>query len=189
MADRDPQPFAELKRWTFTTADVFAMQDAGVLTADDRLELIDGELIPMNAKKNLHEIVKRDLAERLILAKARDVVLNVEQTFYLAENLFLEPDILLYPRAIKPEDLRGPEALLVIEISDSTLPRDLQVKAPRYAANGVRDYWVVDVVRRVTHVHRDPGVEGYAAVVEQHADANLVPLLLPDLALAIPWAV
>jgi Uma2 family endonuclease len=164
------------------------MQSAGVLAPDERLELIEGVLVAMNAKKNNHEIVKNELVELLALRKPKTVRLAVESSLFLAPDCVLEPDILLYRKTLLPEDVRGPDALLVIEIADTSQARDLQVKAPLYARHCVRDYWVVDVAARITTVHRAPGPDGYGEISEQPADAALQPLLLEVPALVIPWA-
>lgn len=66
-------------------------------------------------------------------------------------------------------DLRGPDVLLVVEVADSSLSYDLLVKAPLYAAHGVREYWVVDAVRQTVRVHRDPAAGIYADVEEYEA--------------------
>jgi Uma2 family endonuclease len=151
------------------------------------LELIDGVLSPMNAKKNAHEIVKNDLIERLASVKRSDIRLAVETTLYLATDLFFEPDILMYPKSLTPEDVRGPDVLLLIEVADTSQARDLDVKAPIYALHGVRDYWVVDVAKRETTLHRDPTPNGYKWRETFAADAHLQALLMPQISLAVPW--
>jgi Uma2 family endonuclease len=189
MADSDPlAPFANpLPRHRFTVQDVWAMQKAGALDEDANLELIDGELVPMNAKHHPHEVVKRSLVEELVVRSQRRFAVGVEQTLYLSDTLYFEPDILVSARNIRTTDLRGPDVLLLIEIADTSQVRDLQVKAPRYAAHGVRDYWVVDVEAQQTTVHRRPAPEGYAEIIRHPAEAELAALLLDLGSFIIPW--
>jgi Uma2 family endonuclease len=72
-----------------------------------------------------------------------------------------EPDFYLFPAHMRVNDVRGPDTLLVCEIADSSLAKDRAVKAPLYSAYGVRIYWIVDVINRVTFVHTlDAGVHG-----------------------------
>jgi Uma2 family endonuclease len=190
MADADPKPLQAQQTGQprrFSTADVLAMQDAGLLADDERLELIEGALLTMNAKKNNHEIVKNELLERLALAKRADVRLAVETSLYLASDLLVEPDIILYPKRLLPEDVRGTDALLLIEIADTSQVRDLEVKAPLYAKHGVRDYWVIDVLKRETTIHREPSAEGYRFRQVVDAQAKLTAVHVPEISLTIPW--
>jgi Uma2 family endonuclease len=88
-------------------------------------------------------------------------------------------------RSTATYDLRGPEALLVVEIAETSLNYDLKMKSSLYAANGVPEYWVINAVTLQTTVHRHPTEKGYAASETLPADALLVPLLLPELAIAL----
>jgi Uma2 family endonuclease len=89
---------------------------------------------------------------------------------------------MLYPRALKPQDLSGGDITLLIGVSDDSLSRDLSLKAAIYADHGVRDYWALDVTARRVIVHRDPTDEGYRSVHRFEADAEVSALLAPDLA-------
>ena len=179
------RPSPDLPRRLFTTQDVFRMVKAGVMQEDENVELIEGELVVMAAKKNDHEIAKSALLEWLVKGKADDQRVGVETTLYLAELLFVEPDLMLYPRALKPQDLSGEAITLLIEVSDDSLSRDLSLKAAIYADHGVRDYWVVDVEARRVIVHRDPTDEGYRSVRTFEADAEVAALLAPALAMRL----
>ena len=77
------------------------------------------------------------------------------------------------------QDVRGPDILLAIEVADSSLAKDLNLKAGVYARYGVRELWVIDVNRLVTHVFREPadGTWGVTAVLE--ADATLTHASAP----------
>ncbi|MDB5455342.1 MAG: Uma2 family endonuclease [Caulobacter sp.] len=114
-------------------------------------------------------------------AAPADQRLGVETTLYLAEMLFVEPDLMLYPRRLEPRDLTGAEITLLIEVSDDSLSRDLGLKAGIYAQYGVADYWVVDAERRRIIVHRRPADEGYRSVEVFEADAEVTALRAPAL--------
>ncbi|MGR4863374.1 Uma2 family endonuclease [Caulobacter sp. LARHSG274] len=175
------RPSPDLPRRLFTTQDVFRMIEAGVMQEDENVELIEGELVVMAAKKNDHEIAKSAFNEWLVKGKADDQRVGVETTLYLAELLFVEPDLMLYPRAFKPQELSGGDITLLIEISDESLSRDLGLKAATYAHHGVRDYWVVDVETRRVIVHRDPSDEAYRSIETFEADREVAARLAPDL--------
>ena len=169
-----------------TVADVYALTDAGVLGEGDDFELIDGEIVPMAAAKySHHERMKSRLNEALVLAKPHEVALFVEPSVTLSEVTLLEPDIALWPRAIESQEVRGPDLLLVIEVAVSSLGFDLRVKAAKYAEHGVRDYWVVDAVRRTIRVHRSPAASGYQDVEEYEAHDRVSTLLMPGVVIRL----
>ncbi len=178
------QPAAPARR-RFTSAELLAMEEAGVLHPDERVELIDGEIIAMAAKTPRHEDMRTELCEFFANHQPRDFKVAQEPAFYLSNHWEPEPDILLFSRQMKVSDVRGPDALLVVEVAVSSLSSDLKIKAPMYAAHGVREYWVVDAKRLVTQVHREPGPDGYGSVRQLAAGDRLEPLLLPTLALAL----
>ncbi len=88
-----------LPRRRFTVAEVEAMVAAGVMEEDERVELIGGELVPMSPKGSHHEAIKIALVDRWIRARPDDCWLAQETTFRLSEDTYLEPDIVIYPRA------------------------------------------------------------------------------------------
>ena len=88
-----------LPRRRFTVAEVEAMVAAGVMEEDERLELIGGELVPMSPKGNRHEVVKVALLRRWYRIAPDDLDLAPETTFRLSEDTYLEPDVVIYPRA------------------------------------------------------------------------------------------
>lgn len=162
-----------------TVADVYALQNAGVINDRDSFELIDGEIVPMAAAKaSYHERMKSQLIRALTLAISTETWLFVEPSVTLNPDTFLEPDIALWPKGIQSEDVRGPDLRLVVEVAVSSLGYDLRTKAMLYAGHGVRDYWVVDAIRKTIRVHRLPSADGYADVEEYEAHDSVTALLL-----------
>lgn len=176
---------ARRMRRRFTIEEVKAMETAGVLREDEQVELIDGDIISMPPKGNRHEHMRTELADSLALRGARLFKIAQEPAFHLSQYNNPEPDILVFARDQRVYEVNGPSALLVIEVAVSSLADDLQIKGPLYAAHGVREYWVVDAARLLTHVHREPGREGYASVRTVAAGERLVPLLVPEVNLAL----
>jgi len=113
------------------------------------------------------------------------VMVAAEPQFNLDAETYLNPDILVHPRSTATYDLRGSEALLVVEIAETSLNYDLKMKSSLYAANGVPEYWVINAVTLQTTVHRRPSQQGYATSEVVPADAVLVLSLLPELAIAL----
>ncbi len=161
------------------------MEKAGILHPDERVELIDGEIITMPAKGNRHEDMRTLLAGHFGDEKPKDVMVAQEPAFNLSDYYNPEPDILIFPRSLLSSQVRGDSALLVVEVAVSSLSSDLKIKAPIYAAHGVREYWVVDARRLVIHVHRGRGPEGYASIREVSPGERIALLLVPSVAVTL----
>ena len=152
-----------------------AMGEAGILTTEDRVELIEGIVVGKPMKGPLHNFVVKTLDSRLTGLAGTDH--HVRQEFpVVLPTSEPEPD-LAFVRG-NPSDFRtanpsGADCLLVIEVSDTTLGRDL-FKADAYASGGVPRYWIVDLTGRRLIVHSEPTADGYRSVVE--ADAAEVTL-------------
>jgi Uma2 family endonuclease len=169
-----------LPRRRFTVAEVEAMVAAGVMEENERVELIGGELVPMSPKGSRHEAVKIALVDRLIRTRPDNCTVAPETTFHLSEDTYLEPDVVIYLRASGIRGLTAANALLVVEIADSSLRYDIGRKAALYASFGVRELWVIDAVRLTTRVFREPAADGYRDARDFGASDRLVPLLAPE---------
>jgi hypothetical protein len=88
-----------LPRRRFTVAEVEAMVAAGVMEEDERVELIGRELVPMSPKGLAHEALKTAMADRWYCRPEREVDLAIATTFRLSEDTYLEPDVVVFPRA------------------------------------------------------------------------------------------
>ena len=174
-----------LPRRAFTVKDVERMVEVGLIAEDERIELIGGEIVPMSPKGNHHEVLKTMLLSRWYRMVPADLMLTPETTFRLAKDTYLEPDVVVYRRADGLKCLDGGTALLCVEIADSSLAYDLHRKPAIYASFGVAELWVIDAVRRVTHVHRGPKPGGYGSVTVHQRGDTLVPLLAPALPLRL----
>ena len=169
-----------LPRRRFTVAEVEAMVAAGVMEEDERVELVGGELVPMSPKGNDHEVLKAALLRRWYRAVPDDLDLVPETIFRLSEDTYLEPDVVVYPSGLEPKDLRGQNVLLVVEIADSSKRYDMGHKAKLYASFGVRELWVIDVVRLTARVFRQPAADGYRETRDCSAAERIAPLFAPD---------
>ena len=161
------------------------MEQAGILRDDENVELIDGEIITMAAKSPRHEDMRALLAEHFSDSRPKDVRIAQEPAFRLSNHHEPEPGIILFPRPLVPSKVRGNSVMLVVEVAVTSLSSDMTIKAPIYAAHGVREYWVVDARRLVVHVHRDPGPDGYASIREVPPGERIEPLLVPSVGLAL----
>ena len=174
-----------LPRRAFSVADVERMVEVGLLDPDERIELIGGELVPMSPKGAQHEVLKNMLLAAIIRQISTDWITAVETTYRLSINTYLEPDIVIFPRDVKFSGLRGYEAEMVIEITDTSLGYDLGRKAMLYASFGIKELWVIDARTRLTTVHREPARNGYKNVFTRREDDILEAAFVPGLILSL----
>jgi len=184
-----------LPRKRFTRQEVERLMESGVFDGQ-RWELIDGDLIDKMGQKPLHASAIRRVL--IALAKIFDlsliqVQLPIEASSEDRERSLPEPDLAVLAE-VNPEYVkrhpRGDEVLLAVEVSDSTAAFDLSRKAALYARAAVREYWVLDLTRRLLVVHRQPDdstyrltqlfSEGDTVSVEGRAGTLQVRDLLPD---------
>ena len=154
-----------LPRRRFTVAEVEAMVEAGVMKEDERVELIGGELVPMSPKGTRTRSSRRRLPN-VGIGCPGDADLAVATTFRLSEDTYLEPDVVIFPRASGIPGLAADNVLLVVEIADSSLQYDMGRKATLYASFGVRELWVIDAVWLTARVYRDPAPDGYRETLD-----------------------
>ena len=159
----------------FTTAEFLRMADAGAFDGL-RLELIDGELTRMQQPRSNHAIRQAQLVIRLaaIVGEAR---VTGEVGINLGEDTVLGCDAAVLRASVDDNRLLKAEDLtLVVEVSESTLERDLGMKRRKYAEAGIPIYWVVNGPRSVVHVHAEP-VDG--EYVDIHTVRFGQPLAVP----------
>lgn len=174
-----------MPRRAFTVAEVEAMVRAGIVGADERFEMIGGEIVPMSPEGARHEWVKIELNRHFQTVAPNDLTIAPETTLRLDERCFLEPDFCVFRRQGGPPEIDGSLVLLAVEVADSSLRYDLGRKIAVYAAYGVREVWVVNALTLVTRIHRRLGGAGYGEVVDLGAAERLVPMLVPALAVTL----
>ena len=169
-----------LPRWRFTVKDVEAMVSAGILDEDERIELIEGELVPMSPKGSRHEILKVALLRHWVKLCPEELQIAPETTFRLSVDTYLEPDFVIYPSNVGIVGISGANVLLVVEVADTSNRYDRGRKAQLYAQFGVREVWAIDAVKMTTRAFRDPSAEGYREKRDVKASKTLIPTLAPE---------
>ncbi len=179
-----------IQRRLFTVSDYYKISDAGILSASDRVELIHGEILKMSPIKSQHAGVVNELSELLILALSGRAIVTVQNPLRLDEYTEPEPDIAVVKyRKDKyrtshpmPEDV-----FLVIEVADSSLQYDRQVKVPLYAQAGIPEYWIINIADRQIEIFRQPSESDYEVqrIVEyaETATCSTIELSVPAAAL------
>jgi Uma2 family endonuclease len=176
----------QLTRHRFTADEYHQMAEAGVLRDDDRVELIEGEIVDMTPIGPRHSAVVNRLTHALVRGCGDRAIVQIQASIRLGLHSEPQPDVaLLRPRSDFYESATpGPESvLLLIEVADTSLPYDRGVKLRLYARAGIREVWLVDLVRNQVEVHREPAQEGYQRSEIHGPGDPLVPVALPELSL------
>jgi Uma2 family endonuclease len=172
-------------RRLFTVDEYYEMARVGILKPDERVELLDGEIVPMNAIGTPHLWCVTRLNRHFSGYPDRAVVL-VQSPLRLSNRSEPEPDIVL-AQLDTPEDRHpGPQdAYLVIEVADTTLRTDLGRKRTLYARAGIPEYWIVDLQHERVEVYRDPSRGRYQTMLLAGRGDTVSPLFAPDLEISV----
>lgn len=148
MEERGP------RRHRITVDEYYRMAEVGLLASDARVELIEGEIIDMAPIGVEHGWVVDQLARLLITAVGTKGYVRIQGAVRLSRWSQPQPDaVVLAPRSdYRTRHPSGADTLLVIEVSDSTVRYDLEVKVPLYARHGVPEAWVLDLTKHRLHV-------------------------------------
>lgn len=167
------------RRHRVTVHDYHRMAEAGVLPPDARVELIEGEIIDMAPIGTAHADIMRILSRRLVELVGDEAVVSIQLPVRLSRRSEPQPDLAVLRgsrQRYRDAHPSANDALLLIEVSDTTLRYDLENKARLYATHGIREYWVVDVANDRIWRHRQP-TGAHFAVVEEVTEGALE---LPD---------
>lgn len=191
-AERTPRTEDEMvsttepARHRFTVEEYRRLGEIGFFAEDDRVELIRGEIIDMNpigvAHMNAVTALNR-LLSRFAYGHGMDI--SVQNPVRLDEGSEPEPDIALIASGPRTEIPSPKETSLVIEVSDTTLSYDRDVKLPLYAESGVPEAWIVDLGGKKIEVHSEPSPEGYRATRVFAAGEEARSATLEDLSVSV----
>jgi Uma2 family endonuclease len=178
----------QIARRHFTVEDFYRMLEAGILTEDDRVELIDGEIVEMSPIGSRHASCVMRLTTLLTEQLGRAVVVSLQNPLRLSTKTEPLPDVVvLKPRAdFYAESHPGPgDVLLVVEVSDTTLAYDRQVKLPLYARAGVPEVWIVNLPKAVVEAYARPDGKSYSEIQKAGRGQALKATRLPALKLSV----
>ena len=178
----------DLKNRRFTVTEYHQMAQAGILGEDDRVELIEGEIVEMTPIGARHAECVDRLADTFIRAFGGAARVRVQNPVGLGERSEPQPDVALVRR--KPGFYASGhptpgDVLLLVEVADSSADPDRRVKVPLYARSGIHEVWLVDLEQDTITIYRDPTPDGYRNARVARRGDELAPAAFPDRALAV----
>ena len=179
----------ETARRKFTREEYHRMGEVGILKPDDRVELIRGEIIEMSPIGRRHVAFVDNLTQLLVMALTGRAIVSVQNPIALSDDTEPEPDLkILRRRAVpyKDRDAWAEDALLVIEVAETSLRYDRTSKRELYAEAGIPEYWVVNTMSEEIEVYRAPDAARYRDVTRVAGlDAIVTVQAFPDVTLRL----
>jgi len=179
------------RRWT--RDEFYRLLDQGFFNGQ-RVELLEGDIIQMAAQKNLHALGITLTEDELKRVFGPGFWVRNQMSLDLTPYSVLDPDLAVVPGAPRTHDPQHnpTSALLLVEVSETTLGYDRGWKGSVYAAVGIEDYWILNLVDRQLEVYRTPGLDsnrptgyGYASVTILSATDVVSPLSAPQAKIAV----
>jgi Uma2 family endonuclease len=171
-------------RRLFNREEYHRMGEVGILKRSDHVELIHGEILRMSPMGPRHGAFVTNLSHLLIVALHGRAVVSVQMPVVLTEFTEPEPDLAMYRRRqtvpYKEREPHAEDALLVIEVAESSLAYDRSTKLRLYAEAGIPEYWIVDCLAETVEIHRVPDGGSYRDVRRVEGAASVSPQAFPD---------
>lgn len=179
-------PQVEITRRRFTVEEYYRLLDAGILGEDDRVELIEGEIIEMSPMKPRHANTIERSTMRLVLAVHPDATVRVQCPIQVGTRSLPEPDLAIV-RADRPTDAHPAPAdiFVAIEVADSSLDYDRTVKLPLYAAAGIPETWLCNLSNDTIERHGAPRDGRYTQIAIFGRGDTLVSVVLPGISIPV----
>ena len=178
-----------LKTHRFTVDDYHRMGEVGILSEDDRVELLAGAIVEMSPIGPLHAGTVNRLTTLFSSRLGSRAIVGIQNPLQLRpEASEPQPDVALlrqrddfYTRAHPEAD----DVYLVIEVADTSVEKDREVKFPIYASAGIPEAWLLNISEESLEVHRYPTPDGYQEVHILHRGDAIAPQAFPDLILTV----
>jgi Uma2 family endonuclease len=178
----------QIPKHLFTVEEYYRMGEAGILTSEDRVELIEGEVLAMPPIGSVHAGRLDQLAERLGQVSQERWIVRVQNPIRLNDFSEPQPDLCLLKRRDDfyvghhpaPQDV-----LLVIELSETSLDQDRKIKVPLYAQAGIPEVWVIALSLGWIEVYAEPSNGEYTLIRRWKAGETLISPTIADLSLEV----
>jgi Uma2 family endonuclease len=176
----------KLRLWTVD--EYHQMIETGILDEDDRVELLEGEIIEMSPQIPLHAATTHSASDYLRNLLAGRVAIRIQSPITLRPNSEPEPDIAIVsidPGRYFDHHPTPDEIFLVVEVANTTLRKDRGQKVRVYAHANIPEYWILDVYERRVYVFRNPGNEGYQEEIILNESAIFSMVAFPEISVSV----
>lgn len=175
------------KRWT--VGDYHRMIEAGLLSKEDRVELLGGEIVEVSPIGGRHAHVVAKLDRRIQSLVEDRAVVWVQMPVRLSDDSEPEPDLTLlrWKDDLYPSIPTAADVLLVVEVADTSAATDRRHKLPRYAAAGITQVWLIDLSSGAVEDHRGPTPDGYLQVTTLRAGHRLAVAALEGIEVDVQY--
>lgn len=161
---------------TYTVDDLPRLYASGILQADDRVELMDGEIYYMSPINFSHAQCVRKFNDVLHEYIHKEYYIDTQNPLTLDKVNILQPDVAIYSRADFLQLTQHPTAPMVrllIEVADTTYLQDKQMKLPRYAQAGILHVWIVNLREKTVEVFQSPRNNQYLSTTRYLTDQSV----------------
>jgi Uma2 family endonuclease len=143
----------------FTVEDYYKMAEVGILEPEDRVELIQGEIIQMSPIKSFHASVVDTLQDILLFYLRGKAIIRTQNPLFIDDFSEPEPDLTIaqfQEHKYRHQHPRPDNVHFLIEMADTTLQKDRKLKLPLYAKAGIPEVWIVNLKNHSVEVYRNP---------------------------------
>lgn len=178
----------EIARKLFTVDEYHKMGQAGILREHDRVELIDGEIIEMSPVGHPHWVCVNRATAVFTKSLGDRAIVSIQNPVRLSDWTEPQPDAVIFKPRLDFYAGKRPtteDVLFIVEVADSSLAYDSEVKLPRYARAGIREVWIEDLRNEVLLVYRDPSGGNYRTVLTLRRGESIAPLAFRDVMIEI----
>lgn len=181
----------QVRRWT--RDEYRKMAEYGLFALEERVELIEGEIVEMSPKRSSHSTSTTLVGDALRLAFGRGYTVRIQEPLALGPTSEPESDVAVVRGMARDyRDEHPSSALLIVEVAETSLMYDRTTKASLYAKSGILDYWVVNLQDDQVEVYRDPVQMvdqpfgyGYSTAAIYKSSETIAPLAVPDKIIAV----
>ncbi|HEY9638237.1 MAG TPA: Uma2 family endonuclease [Coleofasciculaceae cyanobacterium] len=178
----------ELLRRKFTVEQYHQMAQAGILTENDRVELIRGEIVEMSPIGRRHAACVNRLNALFNQRLAQAVIVGVQNPVELDDSSEPQPDLVLLRRRADFYEAGHPQPqdiFLLVEVADTTVEFDREVKIPLYAKDGISEVWLVDINAQCLEVYRQPSPNGYQNIQKYYRGQSVFVQAFPEVSFTL----
>ncbi len=158
--------------------------EEGYFDEDDKIELLDGVIVEMTRQGARHAATIQRLTHLLVFAVGDRAAVRIQIPFAASDISEPDPDVAVVPRG-DDDRAHPPQALLLIEVAETSLAKDRRVKTRIYATNGAPEYWLIDVAAGAIEVRTRPVREGYGEVRIARPGETIRLQAFPDVEIAV----